>query len=90
MAEGRWPCHPGYARQQQDAGSSHSALLRRLGVEGQESPRHFLPAALRALRFRRFVLGDAFALREDLVTGFAPILVRRYGPSRKDLSFGEL
>jgi hypothetical protein len=72
---------PEYARQQQDAPGNHSALLRRLGVEGRESPRHFLPAALRALRFRRFVLGNAFALLEDLATGFAPILTRRQGPS---------
>ena len=57
---------PGYARQQQDAPGNHSALLRRLRIEGRESPCDLFAFAFRALRFGRLVLGDALALVEDL------------------------
>src|SRR5512134_3692245 len=57
---------PGHPRQQENAIRNHSALLRRLGVEAGIRPRHLGPSALRALRLRGLMLGDALALLEEL------------------------
>ena len=71
---------PGTPISSRPATGNHSALLRRLGVEGRESPYDLFASAFRALRFGHLVLGDALAPLEDLVTGFAPIFVRRQRP----------
>jgi hypothetical protein len=77
IAEGPWSCRCRRSRQQQDAGgscSSSSTSWRRR----RRTLSNLLASALRALRLRRVVLGNALPLLEGLATVIAPILVRRH------------